>query len=90
MLKRVALSGALALALISSAAAQSANPIVQGAVTCTGSLQQLPAYALSQGALVIADDANTGTVYVGGPSVTASGSTQPYGLTAGKAKSWKI
>lgn len=81
---------ALFCAAAGGAFAQSANPILQGAATCSTVAQQLPARPLAGGVLLIADPGNTGSIYVGGSTVAASGANQPPPLAAGAAVSLPV
>ena len=88
MFKKLALAGLLALALAPAARAQSANPIIAGAQTCTATATALPSGALANGIVLTADPSNTATIYVGGPAVTTTGATQGYPLVAGQSISY--
>ena len=88
MFKKLALAGLFGLALVSVANAQSPTTPTSGALTCNGSLQQLPVGALSNGLVIKADKSNVGTIYIGGPNTTTSGATQGYPLIAGEAISY--
>jgi hypothetical protein len=89
MFKKLAFAGMLALAclpaLAPAARAQSANPIVAGAQTCTATAAALPGGALANGVVLTADPSNTATIYVGGQGVTTS---TGYPLVAGQSISY--
>ena len=60
---RILIAAAPALAWANAAGHQAANPLTSGAPTCATTPMQLPT-----GVLVSADAANTGKIFVGGPS----------------------
>lgn len=76
-----------------SASAQttvSNNPIQSYGLTCTGSVQQLPAGAFQNGFVVIANPNNAGTIWIGGPNVSSTPGTGGLGypLAAGQPISY--
>lgn len=89
-LLRLALATASAFATIVPASAQSANPIVSGAQTCTTSSVVLPGGALANGVILTADPANTGTIFVDSAPVVTSGTGQGYPLAAGQSISYGV
>jgi hypothetical protein len=84
---RMLIAAVLALAWANAALAQTANPVSSSALTCATTAAQLPTGALTTGVLVIADAANTGKVFVGGPSVTTANG---YPLSAGAGVSLDV
>jgi hypothetical protein len=86
MFKKLALAGALCCALAAPALAQLAPPFAN-AQTATLSAVALPVAYTSNGVVLKADYANTGTIYIGPAGVTTA---TGYPLKAGEAISYGI
>lgn len=92
-MKRLFLAAA-ALALLAGPAladnTTSSNPVQSTGLTCTGSVQQLPAGTFQNGFVVIAGLSNAGTIWIGGSNVNSTAGTggAGYPLAAGQPISY--
>ncbi|WP_298353937.1 hypothetical protein [Rhodoblastus sp.] len=85
---RMLIASALAFAsLAAPARAQTSNALLSGSLACATTAQQVGSAALSTGVFLRAADANTGKIFVGGPSVTTANG---YSLPAGAGVSLDV